>query len=43
MVKLRFYEYFTSTSFTDNYIWLIEENGKATVVDQEMQKSLIIV
>ena len=20
-------------AFTDNYIWLIEENGKATVVD----------
>ena len=33
MVKLSFMNILPLPAFTDNYIWLIEENGKATVVD----------
>ncbi len=33
MVKLSFMNIFPLPAFTDNYIWLIEKNGKATVVD----------
>lgn len=33
MVKLFFMNILPLPAFTDNYIWLIEENGKASVVD----------
>ncbi len=33
MVKLSFMNILPLPAFTDNYIWLIEKNGKATVVD----------